>query len=95
MPVSSTLQKYFDSQRKKKGDMHDKLEKLAWQIDPAFLKSFEVFHDKIMWIVDENPESKELVWEELDILDMKLQNSQRTHNLQKAATIIESSENLS
>lgn len=95
MPVSSGLQKYFDSQRKKKGDMQDKLQKLAGQIDPAFLKSFEEFHDKIMWIVDENPEATEIVSDELEELDVKLQNSNRKHNLKKAASIIQSSENLS
>lgn len=95
MPVSSGLQKYFDSQRKKKGDMQDKLEKLAWHIDPAFLKSFEEFHDKIMEIVEDNPEGEGIVSQELDGLDVKLQNSRRTHNLKKAASIIEASENLS
>lgn len=75
--------------------MQDKFQKLAGQIDPAFLKSFEEFHDKIMSIVDEDPESSDMVSEELDILDIKLQNTQRRHNLKKAASIIETSENLS
>ncbi len=95
MPVSSGLQKYFDSQRQKKGDIKQRFEELSWQIDPAFMHSFEAFHDRIIDIVDENPEAIDVVSEELDDLGMKLHKSQRKHNLQKAATIINISENLS
>lgn len=92
MPVSTGLQKYFDSKRSKKGDMQQKFAAISQQIDPAFMKSFEVFHDKIMGIVEENPEASEMLWEELSELDMELQNSNRTHDLKKAAAIIEVAE---
>ncbi len=95
MPVSSGLQKYFDSQYKKKskGEMGQKFEDLAWQIDPAFMQSFEAFHDKLLDIVDENPQAEEMVVEEISNLDMKLKNSGRKHDMKKAAAIIRSSEN--
>ena len=43
MPVSSGLQKYFDSQRSKKGNMQQKFAALADQIDPAFMQSLKHF----------------------------------------------------
>jgi hypothetical protein len=95
MPVSSGLQKYFDSQQKKKsqGDVKKKFQDLASQVDPAFMASFESFHDRILDIVDENPEAQDMVIEEIGELDMKLQNSNRVHNMKKASSIISSSEN--
>lgn len=94
MPVSSGLQKYFDSQQKKKsgGDMKKKFQDLASQIDPAFMASFESFHDRILDIVDENPEAEEMITEEIGDLDMKVQNSKRVHNMKKATTIISAGE---
>lgn len=94
MPVSAGLQKYFDSQKKKSGTMQDSLASLKWQIDPAFMQSFEAFHDKIMWIVDDDPDASELVSEELSDLDMKMQSASRKHNLKKAASIINTSEQI-
>lgn len=96
MPVSSGLQKYFDSQQKKKskGDMKKKFQDLAWNVDPEFLASFEAFHDRILDIVEDNPESEEMVGEELWGLDMKVKNSKRTHDMKKAAAVIEVSENM-
>ena len=93
MPVSSGLQKYFDSQRSKKGNMQQKFAALADQIDPAFMQSFEAFHDRIIGIVEDNPDAVDMVSEELDELDIKLHSAKRTHNLKKAATVIEISEN--
>jgi len=93
MAVSSGLQKYFDSQRKKKGDMDDKLTALASQIDPAFMQSFIGFHDRILDIVEENPELEDSIEEEIMELDKNLQNSKRKHNLKKAATIVKATEN--
>lgn len=57
MPVSTGLQKYFDKKRGKKDDTQAKLDAISSQIDPAFMKSFSTFHDKIMGIMDENPEA--------------------------------------
>ena len=94
MPVSSGLQKYFDSQQKKKSgsDMKKKLQEIALNIDPAFVSSFESFHDRIMDIVEENPEMEDMVDGEIGELDMQLQNSKRVHNMQKASAIISASE---
>lgn len=92
MPVSSGLQKYFDSKKPKKGDMEDKFASLKGQIDPAFMKSFEAFHDKIMDIVEEVPEAEEIIGEELEQLDAKLSNENRRHNLKKAKSIIDVAE---
>ena len=61
MPVSSSLQKYFDSQRKKDGDMQKKFDQLAWQIDPAFAQSFASFRERILDIVDENQDHMGIV----------------------------------
>ena len=61
MPVSSGLQKYFDSQRKKKQDIKDRLASLADQIDPVFLQSFENFHERIMGIMEDNPDAEDIV----------------------------------
>lgn len=89
MPVSSGLQKYFDSQKKKKGDMQDSLAKLKGQIDPAFLQSFEAFHDRILNIVDENPQAEEIVANELEDLSHNLGERKRVHQTKKAAKIID------
>jgi hypothetical protein len=48
MPVSSGLQKYFDSQRSKKDDIKKRFAAIAGQVDPAFTQSFQAFHDRIM-----------------------------------------------
>lgn len=94
MPVSSGLQKYFDSQQKKKSkdDMKKKFQDLAWNVDPAFMASFEAFNDRILDIIDENPGSEEMISEEISELDMKIQSSNRIHDMKKAATIIAVSE---
>lgn len=94
MPVSSGLQKYFDSKQKKKsqGDMKKKLQDIAQNIDPAFMQSFEAFHDRIMDIVEENPDIQAVVEEEVVNLDLRVKNSNRKHNMKKAASIIKVSE---
>ncbi len=92
MPVSAGLQKYFDSKRKKQGDIGQKFAAIADQIDPAFMQSFELFHDKIMDIVEENPDAEGIAIQELSSLDTKMQNAGRRHNLKKAASIIGSVE---
>jgi hypothetical protein len=56
------------------------------------MASFEAFNDRILDIIDENPGSEEMISEEIDELDMKLQNSNRVHNMKKAATIIAGTE---
>jgi hypothetical protein len=96
MSVSSGLQKYFDSQQKKKsqGDMKKKFDDLAKQIDPAFLASFDSFHDRILDIMEENPESEEVISDEISELDMQLQNSNKAHNMKKAAIIVSTSEDI-
>lgn len=93
MPVSSGLQKYFDAQQKKQTaqDMKKRFADLKGKIDPAFMQSFAWFHDKIMNIVDENPESTNMVLEEVDELAKKVERSHRVHELKKAQVIIESS----
>ncbi len=92
MPVSAGLQKYFDSKRGQKDDIRKKLTSISHQIDPAFMQSFEAFHDKIMKTVEETSEAEDIIVQELGDLDMSLQKSKRKHDMQKAATIIELSE---
>ena len=94
MPVSSGLQKYFDSQYKKKskGDFQKKIEDLSVSIDPAFMQSFEMFHEKIMGIMDENPDAWSMIEEEIEDLDIKLKNTQRVHDMKKAAAIVKTSD---
>ena len=96
MPVSSGLQKYFDSQQKKKsqGDMKDKLQKLAESVDPAFMKSFDAFHDRILDIVDETPESEDMLRQELNELDTNIRNSRRVHDMKKASAVIKATEKI-
>ncbi len=89
MPVSSGLQKYFDSRRGKKDETKAKLDSIARQIDPAFSQSFQDFHDKIMGIIEQHPEDENVVREELEELDLKLQTRKRVHNLKRASTIID------
>lgn len=92
MVVSSGLQKYFDSQRKKKGgSIKDKLAKIESQIDPEFLRSFQVFHDRILDIVDDE-ESESIAEEELDSLEVELKTANRKHQLQKAKAILDNTE---
>lgn len=94
MPISSGLQKYFDSQQKKKSeqDMKKRFADLEWKIDPAFTQSFANFHNKIMDIVDENPESSDIVLEEIDDLTREIGRTHRVHELKKSQAIIQSSE---
>lgn len=94
MTVSSGLQKYFDAQQKKKSaqDMKKRFADLEWKVDPAFMQSFAAFHDKIMDIVDENPESWDIVLEEVDQLSNELERTHRVHELKKAQSIIDSSD---
>lgn len=92
MPVSSGLQKYFDSQKKKKGDIKKTLDSLKGQIDPAFLQSFESFNERILWIVEDNPEVEDIVEEELWSLSEEFSKRKRVHNMKKAAAMIESAE---
>ncbi len=90
MVVSSWLQKYFDTSKKwKRDDTKAKLDAIASQIDPAFSSSFESFKTRILDIVEETPEAKTMVLSELGGLDQKLKNSNRRHNLKKAAAIID------
>ncbi len=94
MTVSSGLQKYFDAQQKKKSaqDMKKRFADLEWKVDPAFMQSFVNFHDKIMDIVDENPDSAEIALEEVNELTKEVERTHRVHELKKAQAIIESSE---
>lgn len=89
MPVSAGLQKYFDSRRGKKDETQARLDAIAGQIDPVFSQSFLDFRSKILSIIDEYPEENEIVQEELEELDTKLQMRKRGHNLQKAKIIID------
>ncbi|MCH8518921.1 hypothetical protein LAT59_04130 [Candidatus Gracilibacteria bacterium] len=88
MPVSDGLQAYFDKQRKKRV-ISQKLERVASDIDPAFLRSFEIFRERILGIVEENPEASDVVSSEIDELDIKLHHNRRKQSLQKAAKILE------
>jgi len=94
MPISSGLQKYFDSQQKKKSaqDMKKRFADLQWKIDPAFMQSFVWFHDKIMEIVEENPDALDIVSDEMEDLNQNVERTHRTHELKKAQAIIESSD---
>jgi len=94
MPISSGLQKYFDAQQEKKSaqDMKKRFADLEWKVDPAFMQSFANFHNKIMNIVEENPESSDIVLEEVDDLTREIERTHRVHELKKAQAIIESSE---
>ncbi len=92
MPVSAGLQKYFDSRRGKKDDTQARLDSMANQIDPAFMDSFRDFREKILGIIDENPQEIDMIEEELDSLGTQLQHHGRVHNLKKANSIIEISE---
>lgn len=94
MAVSSGLQKYFDAQQKKKTvqDMKKRFSDLEWKVDPAFMQSFSEFHDKLMNIVDENPESSDIVMEEVDELSKEVERTHRVHELKKAQAVIQASE---
>jgi len=72
--------------------MDQKMKDLAAQIDPAFMQSFQSFHERILEIVDGDEQAGEIVSEEISDLDIKLQNSNRVHNLKKASAIIETTE---
>jgi hypothetical protein len=53
------------------------------------MQSFANFHDKIMDIVDENPESSDIVLEEVGALGREVERTHRVHELKKAQVIIE------
>ena len=56
------------------------------------MQSFENFHSQIMDIIDENPESSDIVLEEVEELTNNIEKTQRVHNLKKASSIIEAAE---
>ncbi len=92
MPVSTWLQKYFDSQWKK-WDIKKKLQKIQGQVDPAFHHSFQQFHDRIISIVDGGDEHAcDVVSWELDKVDAKLHTARRKHDMKKAASVIKAAE---
>jgi len=96
MPVSSGLEKYFDAQQKKRTmqNMKKRFADLEWKIDPAFMQSFVSFHDKIMGIVNENPESSDMVMQEVDELTKHIERTKWKYELKKAEVIIKNSEKL-
>lgn len=91
MPVSSGLQKYFDSQQQKKSkrDIEEKFKDLSGKVDPVFLQSFEVFHDKLMGIVDENPEEIDMIADEIESLGKDMSSLQRSHDTAKLKKMVE------
>jgi len=92
MPVSSWLQKYFDSRKSKKWDIKKKFSDLEGKIDPAFIASFESFHDKIMDIVEEDDSDMQgIICSELGDLDSKIEESNSRYTTLKAASLIEAS----
>jgi hypothetical protein len=56
------------------------------------MASFEAFHDRILDIVEDNPGSEEIISEEIAELDLKVQNSNRVHDMKKAASVVKISE---
>jgi len=92
MPVSAGLQKYFNGRKKDPRDVGAKLKKIEDHIDPKFLGKFDDFRDRILTIVGEDPESEDIIHEEIDALESKLSRSGRQNNLKKAATVIRNSE---
>lgn len=90
MPVSSGLQKYFDSQQKKRAaqDIKKRFADLQWKIDPAFVQSFENFHNQIMEIIDENPHSSDVILDEVEELSKQVERKQWSYDIKKAAAII-------
>ncbi len=93
MAVSSGLQRYFDSQRQKKWDIRKKLEVLKRNINPAFVKSFEDFHDRILAVVDDGwAQEIHIVEQELANVDTKLKHVKWKHTLKKASSVIDIAE---
>jgi len=94
MAVSSGLQKYFDAQQKKQSAqaIKKRFADLEGKVDPAFMQSFANFHGQIMDIIDEDPGASDIVLEEVDDLASEIENTQRTHNLKKAQSIIDVTE---
>lgn len=91
MSVSSGLQKYFDSQQKKKAkrDIDEKFWDLFDKIDPVFRQNFEKFHDTIIGIVQENPEEVGMIGHELEVLGKQIWGLQRKHDSAKLKKIVE------
>jgi len=53
------------------------LENLKWMdIDPSV---FEHFENKILWILDLNPEATDIVNNNLDLANLKIENTQSTY----------------
>ena len=72
--------------------MKQKLDALSAHIDPAFMQSFADFHDRILQIVDEHPESVDEIHEDLDSLHEEMLSAKSRYELRKSAIIIEKSE---
>ena len=89
MPVSSWLQSHFDKKRKKK-QVAIKLENIRGQIDPSFIASFEKFRSKVLCIVEDSPESCNIVEQEIDSLETKLERVKKKKKVKKFHTITDS-----
>ncbi len=94
MPVSSWLQKYFDSQRsQKKGDTSAKLDAIMAHVDPVFMQSFQDFRSRILDIVDDNQDCEDIIHDELNQLEDDMEKRKRLHDMKKLSTYINHSEN--
>lgn len=83
MPVSEGLQRHFDKTWSGKKQVCQKLDDLQWKIDPAFLRTFEAFRDKLLDIVEDTPESCSVAENQIDTLGTKLE---QVNNKRKVKT---------
>ncbi len=91
MVVSSWLQKYFDSQQKKKSkrQLQDTFHDLKEKIHPRFFQSFQEFQTKLMAIVEDDPDNSDIVAEEVVSLWQEMQKLQRSHDSEKLKKVTE------
>lgn len=82
MPVSPWLQKHFDKKWAGKKQIQARLDNLQWKIDPAFLASFERFRTQVLDIVEDAPESTQVVQWEIQTLETKLERVNKKKQLE-------------
>jgi len=87
MPVSDWLQKHFDKTWPGKKQIHDRLQKIQWQIDPAFMKSFEKFRHQVLCIVDDTPGACSIVDGEIVHLETKLERVNQKKQVKTFETV--------
>jgi len=90
MNISPKLQSHFNNIPLNKRNLEIRLWELAKDIDPMFIDSFNSFRGKLLWIIVDNPESEDIVLDEVNQMKKTLKTRNNSYGIQLWASIIDS-----